>query len=104
MSLQPQPTGLPAALSHAGAVVAGLILGPLSIQGFYGSVYFAVGSSWVGWAVLITPPIVVLAASAIIWTKGYRWFAGGVAAGTVLWSVFLIWPAVDLSAGVTTYS
>jgi hypothetical protein len=62
--------------------------------------YFAIDSPIIGWAIVLGPPTLLLVAATLIWLRGHRWFAGGLAVGTLLWSVFLFWLITEFARGM----
>ena len=67
----------------------GVALAPLCIQAFYRLTFFAIE----GWskALTVAPAVAVLIWAGVMWKKEHRWFATGLAAGTVMWMAFLFW-------------
>lgn len=79
---------------HFLAALAGVILGPLIVQSMYRLEFLPLDGF-----TFLAPMLVVAAGAAYLWRRGHRWFAGGLAAGTALWTVALIWVIYEFSRG-----
>ena len=100
---------IPLGLRRAGIVLFGLVAGPLCTQALYMSLA-VLGTGWVDrapqwlvWAGVLFPPTVIIVTSMVLWARGARWFSGGFAVGTMLWSTFLLWLVIHFAEGMSRF-
>lgn len=85
-------------MRRVGALVAGLILGPLAVQGMLRLEFLPLD----GFTVLV-PTVLVVAVGAFLWTRGNKWFGSGLAIGAVAWTAVLAWIVIEFARGMADF-
>lgn len=81
-----------------GALVIGLVLGPLAVQGILRLEFLPLD----GFTVLV-PTFLVVAIGAFLWTRGKKWFGSGVVIGACVWTAVLAWIVITFARSMADF-
>ena len=96
------PERVPSKMKSGLVSLAGAIVGGLLVQGMWRLALppfnWPAVLGWFG-----TPPLIVIGASAWLWKRDHRMFAGGLAAGAILWTLVVLAIVIQFARGMENF-